>query len=241
MAMQPATWMREPAFKKVRRKLFCWLSEDFINMARHLFGTEALTLDQMLELCSELKKPGILPPGGLVARDPIIVMRDNRDPRGRDYTDTGKSRLYLAKNRVGIQFASREVALAWAYKLMVKTGLTWERAVYKIRTENLNLTFFHQIWSQKLNLPGLCGLSPGTFELDHQLDTYLKRMTKEWRRLVTAYPDSTPIRRVYHSLAKGDQLIDSNGELWEIVSTRPNLSGPQEILLEPVKQESPSG
>lgn len=202
-----------------------------------MFGTEDLNLKQLNELVTELKKPGVQPPGGLVARDPIVIMRDNPS----NYTGTDKSRVYLGKNRVGIQFADMPTAMNWAYKLMVKTGLPWEKALHRFRVENMPINFFHHIWSQKLNLAGLCGLSPGSFELDPQLVTHLHKLTTRWRRITTPYPDSTPLKRVYHSLGKGDKLLDTEGNEWEIQSTRPSLTGPQEILLEPANKETTYG
>lgn len=201
-------------------------------MALHLFGTEDLDLKQLLELVDELKKPGVTPPGGLVAREPVTVMRDNVGT----YTGTDKSRVYLSKGRIAIQFSDRATALGWAYRLMVKTGLPWEKALHKFKTENMNIVFFHQIWSEKRNLPGLCGLTPGSFELDHQLEQYLQRLTRQWQRNTTPYPDNTPLKRQYNSLSKGDKLVDDLGETWAVAATRPSLDGPPEIMLEKVEE-----
>jgi hypothetical protein len=225
--------MREPSFLKVRRKLKFWTNQDFINLAVHLFGSEDLSLEQMLELVRELKKPGITPPGGLVARDPVIVMKSNTGK----YTNTGRSRVYYSKNAVGIQFADIQTAMGWAYRLMVKSGMPWEKALHKVKKENLNLKYFHSIWKDNLNISGLCGLLPGTYDFDHQLLQKLNFLSKYWERMTTPYPDNTPIKRVYHSLGKGDLLVDPEGNLWEVVQTKAHLNGPQEIMLEPVEDK----
>lgn len=203
-----------------------------MNLATHLFGTENLTYSQLLELVQELKKPGITPPGGLVARDPVIVMKDNTGT----YTNNGKSRLYLSKNRVGLQFSDMATSLGWAYRLMVRTGLSWERALYKFYTENMNITYFQEVWSNGLNLAGLCGLSKDAMELDHQLSVYLSKKSRHWKQMTTPYPDSTPIARAYYSLAKGDRLKDSSGILWEVLESKPQLDGPPEITIKPLEE-----
>lgn len=206
-----------------------------MNLATHLFGTENLDYNQLLELIQELKKPGIKPPGGLIARDPVVIMKNNTGK----YTETGKDRIYLSKGKIGIQFKDIYTSLDWGYRLLVKTGLPWERALYKFNTENMKLTYFSEIWSQGLNLSGLCGLKPSTMELDQQLVKYLTRKISHWRHMTTPYPDSTPIARAYYSLAKGDRLQAEDGSLWEVTESKPQLSGPPEITLKPV--EEPNG
>lgn len=199
-------------------------------MSLHLFGTENLSYEQLTQFVTELKKPGVVPPGGLVARDPVIVMKDNTGK----YTNNSKNRVYLSKNMIGIQFADVKTSLNWGYRLMVKTGLPWERALYKFKSENMRIPYFHEIWQNNLNLSGLCGLSAQTMELDPQLVQFLKRKSREWSHMTTPYPDATPIVRAYHSLGKGDQLIGPDGQLWHVIESKPQLNGPPHVTVEPV-------
>jgi len=156
-----------------------------------------------------------------------------KDNTGK-YTNTDKNRIYLSKNTIGIQFSSTKTSLNWAYRLMVKTGLPWERAIYKFQSENMRIAYFHEIWEKKLNLAGLCGLSTETIELDSQLLQFLKKKSREWNHMTTPYPDSTPIVRAYHSLGKGDHLIGPDQQLWQVIESKPQLNGPPHIAVEPV-------
>lgn len=227
--MQPSWWIREPKFRKTRRRLSHWTALDLERFAMHLFGTADLDGQQLNDLIAELRKPGCQPPGGLEAKDPVVIMVDNPE----DYAGT-HNRIYLSGDRVKIQFRDHRAAMGWAHKLITRTNVPWEKALTRWQ-EGMRLQVFCEVWAQKRSLSRLLGLQE--FQLDRQLEKTLKQITQRWRRLTTPYPDKTPLDRQFFSLSRGDKLQDPEGRAWEIAERHPQLEGPPRLVLRPIPPE----
>ncbi len=227
--MQPQVWMRHPEFLKVRKALASWNRNDFLDFAYNLFSNEDIEFDQLVAMVTLLKKPGVKPPQNVKRVQQKIVFRSNKSAQ---YTGD-VHRLFLSAKQVKIHFATKESFLAWACELVRCTGQSWEKAYDQFKRENLSLIAVHQALSTGKSFQELLLLT-GEIKVDHQLVRYLQNQEVKWSRLTQAYPDNTPLKRVYYSLSKEDKLVDKEGEIWRVSHVKQKLEQPPEITIEKV-------
>ncbi len=198
--MSPDKWLASSALIKVRRKLPDWGRAHLLAFAEQNFKTTDLDKDQLNQLITLLKDPGVKKPlatasaasavaSATVIRD--VVLAPNKGGLGT------QTEYYMAGRHAGLRFATPQDLTGWAIGLLWAAKEPWHRVFTTWKNQ--------QRLSEFKPTPGV-PLSP-------DLQKVLARRKRTVERELMALPTRPTLRQAYWGFNVGDELRANLKEL----------------------------